>query len=410
MDYFKDSVELHKKLKGKLEIKSKIDVSNREILSTIYTPGVAQPSLEISENPDLVYDYTIKGNSVAVVTDGSAVLQLGNIGAEASLPVMEGKAILFKKFADIDAFPIAIKSQDTSEIIQTVRNISPVFGAINLEDIASPRCFEVESALQDLGIPVMHDDQHGTAVVVSAALTNALEVVGKNLEDTKIVVVGAGAAGIAIVKTLLHLDSVASDDEDEEGKDNSVPSDVLILDSKGVITPERQFLNKYKEQVARHTNKEKISGDLGKAIKGADVFIGVSKENILSQDMVRSMAKDPIIFAMANPNPEIMPDKAKAAGARIVGTGRSDMPNQINNALAFPGIFRGALDAKATVINSEMKSAAINALASLVTDPNEENILPTIFDPKVVKTISESVKRTAIKTGVIRKGRDNPDE
>jgi len=355
MDYFKESVELHKKHKGKLEIKSKVEVNNRDDLSVVYTPGVAQPCKEIAEDPELAYAYTFKGNSVAVVTDGSAVLQLGNIGPEASLPVMEGKAILFKKFAGIDAFPIAIRSQDTSEIIQTVRNIAPTFGAINLEDISAPRCFEIEAGLQDLGIPVMHDDQHGTAMVIQAALTNALEVVGKNLDEIKIVVNGAGAAGLAIVETLLHINLLSRGGDlivDDKLTDHTVPKDILLLDSKGIIKPDREFLNKYKQRASNYTNKEGLSGDLRKAIKGADVFIGVSVANVLSKDMVKSMARDSIVFAMANPSPEISPEDAKEAGARIIGTGRSDHPNQINNALIFPGIFRGALDAKATVINN----------------------------------------------------------
>ncbi|MBS3081283.1 NADP-dependent malic enzyme, partial [Candidatus Pacearchaeota archaeon] len=346
MDYKKESLKLHEKLKGKLVISSKIPIKTREDLSLLYTPGVAEVSRKIFENKNEIYKYTIKGNSVAVITDGSSVLGLGNIGPEAALPVMEGKAILFKEFANIDAFPICISEQNTKKTIETIKNIAPVFGGINLEDIKAPECFEIENALQELGIPVMHDDQHGTAVVVLAGLLNSLKLANKKMEDVRIVINGAGAAGISITKLLIKYGF----------------QDIILLDSKGIINKKRNDLNKYKEEIAGITNKENKEGNLINAIKNADIFIGVSKPNILKKEMIQLMNL-PIIFALANPDPEILPDEAKKAGAFIIATGRSDFPNQVNNVLAFPGIFRGALDIKARKITDEMKIAAALALS-----------------------------------------------
>jgi len=382
MDYAKESLKLHKKNKGKLFVGCKVKLENKDDLSIAYTPGVAAPCLKIKDNIGDVYKYTIKGNSVAVVTDGSAVLGLGNIGAEASLPVMEGKCLLFKRFADIDAFPIAIKSQETDEIVNVVKNIAPVFGGINLEDISAPRCFEVEEKLQDIGIPVMHDDQHGTVVVVMAALMNAAKVVGKEFSELKVVINGAGAAGIAISKSMLGI-----------GIDKEIYTpvrEVVILDSKGIIYRGRkEGMNRYKEEVAKYTTG--AEGGLKDAIKGADVFVGVSVQDVLKKEMVRSMADKPIIFAMANPNPEILPKDALAAGAAVVGTGRSDYPNQVNNVLAFPGIFRGALDARAKRITSNMKIAAAVELAGCVKNPTKEKVIPNSFD-NVAYRIARAVK------------------
>ncbi len=387
-----DALELHKKNRGKLATKSKVSVKTKQDLSLVYTPGVADVCREIAADKKRIYEYTMKSNSVAVVSDGSAVLGLGNIGAEAGLPVMEGKAVLFKELADIDAFPICIKTQNDDEIISIVKNIAPVFGGINLEDIAAPRCFKIEDALQDIGIPVMHDDQHGTATVVLAALINATKVVGKNLEELKIVINGAGAAGTAIAKMLLCV-----------GIDRKICTsvkEIVLCDSKGIIYDGRGDLNEFKQQMAKITNGQKRKGNLKDALKGADVFIGVSTANLLKADDLKSMNRDAIVFAMANPNPEIMPDEAKKVAA-IVGTGRSDFPNQINNSLGFPGIFRGALDAKALRINNEMKIAAANALASCV-EPTRDNLLPYTLDKSVVKKVSEAVARTAKETGVCR--------
>ena len=374
MDYKKESLKLHEKLKGKLVISSKIPIKTREDLSLLYTPGVAEVSRKIFENKNEIYKYTIKGNSVAVITDGSSVLGLGNIGPEAALPVMEGKAILFKEFANIDAFPICISEQNTKKTIETIKNIAPVFGGINLEDIKAPECFEIENALQELGIPVMHDDQHGTAVVVLAGLLNSLKLANKKMEDVRIVINGAGAAGISITKLLIKYGF----------------QDIILLDSKGIINKKRNDLNKYKEEIAGITNKENKEGNLINAIKNADIFIGVSKPNILKKEMIQLMNL-PIIFALANPDPEILPDEAKKVGAFIIATGRSDFPNQVNNVLAFPGIFRGALDIKARKITDEMKIAAALALSKTIT-PSVNKILPNPLDKSVVQRIAEAVK------------------
>jgi malate dehydrogenase (oxaloacetate-decarboxylating) len=382
MDYNKKSLELHEENKGKIEVVSKVKLENKDDLSIAYTPGVAEPCREIHKNIKNIYKYTIKQNTIAVVTDGSAVLGLGNIGPEASIPVMEGKALLFKEFANIDAFPIALNTQDPDEIIKTIKLISPVFGGINLEDIAAPRCFYIEEKLQNIGIPVFHDDQHGTAIVVLAALINASKVVGKPIESMKIVVNGAGAAGTAITKILI--------------KKN--PKDILVCDKEGIITKDNS--TGIKNKIAQITNKNNISGSLKNALKDADVLIGVSVGNIVTKEMIKEMNK-PIVFAMANPTPEIMPEDAKEAGAEIIGTGRSDYPNQINNVLAFPGIFRGALDAKATKINDEMKLAAAVALANYIK-PTKDKILPSPLDKNIAKIVAEAVKEAAIKTKVIR--------
>jgi len=375
-----ESLALHEKLKGKLEVKSKIALRTKQDLSLAYTPGVAEPCRFIARNKDDVYKYTIKGNCVAVISDGSAVLGLGNIGPEAGLPVMEGKAALFKEFANIDAFPICLKKQDIKTTIETVRNISPVFGGINLEDFKAPECFEIEAGLQDLGIPVMHDDQHGTAVVVLAALINALKVVNKDAKSAKVVLSGAGAAGTAITKLLIKYGFRAEN--------------FCMCDTKGIIYEGRADLvmNKSKEELAKITNKLKKKGTLSEAMAGADIFIGVSAKGLVSKEMVKSMAKNPIVMAMANPDPEIMPDEAKEAGAKVVATGRSDFPNQVNNVLAFPGIFRGALDVRATRITDEMKLAAAKALASIVLTPTAEEILPCPINKDVVPVVAEAVK------------------
>lgn len=395
MDINDRSIQLHQDRKGKLEIKSKVELNNTDDLSLAYTPGVAAVSRKIAENKSDVYKYTIKGNSIAVVTDGSSVLGLGNIGPEAALPVMEGKAILFKEFADVDAYPICLDTQDTEEIIKAIRHIAPGFGGINLEDISAPRCFEIEERLQDLGIPVFHDDQHGTAIVVLAALINAAKVVGKNIEDLKIVINGAGAAGVAISKLLVCMNI-------DENICTSV-KDILLCDSKGIIHHCREDLNHVKIAMASVTNQSCApqkdanvcvacrEGKLQEALVGADVFIGVSKGNLLTHDMVKSMSNDPIIFAMANPDPEIMPEDALNAGAMVVGTGRSDYPNQINNVLAFPGIFRGALDSGAKTITNEMKVAAARAIAECVEVPTKEKIVPSPLDRNVAGKVAEAV-------------------
>ena len=394
MSLKEEALELHKKKHGKLFVKSKIQIKTRQDLSLAYTPGVADVCMEIAKDKKNVYDYTIKQNTVAVVTDGSAVLGLGNIGPEAAMPVMEGKCVLFKELAKIDAFPICLATQNTEDIIKIVKNIEPVFGGINLEDIAAPRCFEIEAALQEIGIPVFHDDQHGTAIVIHAALVNAAKVLGKKIEDLRIVINGAGAAGISVAKLLTCF-------EINEHVCTSV-KDAILCDSKGVIYEGRELDNKYKEELAKITNKSKIRGTLADALVGADVFIGVSKGNVLTKEMIKFMNKDPIIFAMANPTPEIMPQDAAEAGAAIVGTGRSDFPNQINNALVFPGVFRGALDAKATKITNEMKLAAARALAA-GAEPTRERILPDVLDKNVVKLIASAVKKEARKQKVTRK-------
>lgn len=382
-----DALEFHRKSRGKIAIRSKVPCSTREDLSLAYTPGVAEPCREIAEDPGLVYDYTSKGNLVAVVTDGSAVLGLGDIGAAASIPVMEGKAILFKGFADVDAFPICIDSKDVSEIVEVTKRISTVFGGINLEDISAPRCFEIEERLKrELDIPVFHDDQHGTAVVTGAALINALLVAKKRFEDIQVVFSGAGAAGVAVSKFLMSFGV----------------SDLVLCDSKGIIHEGRSDLNPSKMEMAKITNPKGKTGSLADALKGSDVFIGVSAPGIVTEKMIESMAKDSIVFAMANPVPEIMPDLAKHAGARVVATGRSDFPNQVNNVLGFPGIFRGALDVRARDINEEMKMAAARAIARLAEPISEESIIPSPFDRRVVPKVAEAVARAAIESGVAR--------
>ena len=386
MDYSKESLKKHYEWKGKLEVTSRAKVQNKQDLSLAYTPGVAAPCLAIKDNPELSYSLTRRWNTVAVVTDGSAVLGLGNIGPEAGMPVMEGKCVLFHEFAGIDAIPICIKSQDVDQIVSAVYNISPSFGGINLEDISAPRCFEVEARLKQLcDVPVFHDDQHGTAIVLAAALKNALKVVKKDISTARLVINGAGSAGIAIAEFLLSLGA----------------TDLIVCDKLGVIDDSDRF-NFAQNALAKRTNPRGGKGTLADAINGADAFIGVSAKDVLSQDMVRSMNADPIVFAMANPNPEIDPKLALEAGARIVATGRSDLPNQINNVLAFPGIFRGALDARATDINEAMKIAASNALASLVENPSESNIIPEPFDKRVVETVAKAVKDAAVASGVAK--------
>ncbi|MFB3765142.1 MAG: NADP-dependent malic enzyme [Methanotrichaceae archaeon] len=385
MSLREEALQFHRAAKGKIAVQSKVPCCTRDDLSLAYTPGVAEPCREIEKNPDDVYEYTSKGNIVAVVTDGTAVLGLGDIGPMAAIPVMEGKAILFKNFAGIDAFPISVTSKDPSVIVETISRIEPVFGGINLEDISAPRCFEVEEMLKKvLHIPVFHDDQHGTAVVCLAALINALKVVGKDFPDIRVAISGAGAAGIAVTKFLSSFGAV----------------DVILCDSKGAIHRGRTDLNKAKQEIARITNPRDVKGTLADAMRGSDVFIGLSIAGIVSSEMVESMAKDAIVFAMANPVPEIMPDDALKAGARIVATGRSDFPNQVNNVLGFPGIFRGALDVRASDINEEMKKAASLAIASLVDPVSEERIIPSPFDKKVVPAVAEAVARAAIETGV----------
>ena len=393
MDYFKESLKLHKQLKGKIEIKSKVPLKTKEDLSLAYTPGVAEPCREIAKHPETIYDYTQKGNTIAIVTDGSAVLGLGNIGAEASLPVMEGQSVLFKEFGNINCIPICIKSQDTQEIIHIVKNIAPAFGGINLEDISGPRCFEVEDALQDIGIPVFHDDQHGTAIVILAALINAAKVVGKNLEDLKITIFGAGAAGIATAKLLLCINH-------DRNLCTSV-KEIILVDSVGPIHWERKNLTGVKQYIAEHTNKSNLK-TIDEAVKGADVLIGVSQPGAITEAMIQHMAPKPIVLALANPTPEIMPDIAKKAGAFIVGTGRSDFPNQINNVLAFPGIFRGALDAGATQITGSMKIAAAHALAGCIDKPTQDKVLPYALDKGVADNVAAAVKKQAEKEGVTR--------
>ena len=386
MNYSEESLKKHYEWKGKLEVVSRAKVENKQDLSLAYTPGVAAPCLAIKENKELSYSLTRRWNTVAVVTDGSAVLGLGNIGPEAGMPVMEGKCVLFREFAGIDAIPICIKSQNVDEIVSTVYNISASFGGINLEDISAPRCFEVERKLKELcDVPVFHDDQHGTAIVLAAALKNALKVVKKDISTARLVINGAGSAGIAIAEFLLLLGA----------------KDLVVCDRLGIIDESERF-NFAQNSLAKRTNPQNVKGTLKDAVKGADAFIGVSAKDVLSQDMVRSMNKDPIVFAMANPSPEIDPKLALEAGARIVATGRSDLPNQINNVLAFPGIFRGALDARATDINEAMKIAASEALASLVENPSENNIIPEPFDKRVVGTVANAVKQAAIASGVAK--------
>jgi len=397
MDFFKESLQLHKRLKGKIRITPKLEVRSKEELSLVYSPGVAEPCRAIAKDPETVWDYTIKGNTVAIVTDGSAVLGLGNIGAAASIPVMEGKAMLFRRFADIDAFPICLDTQDTDKIIETVKLLAPVFGGINLEDIAAPRSFEVEERLQDIGIPVFHDDQHGTAIVVLAGLINAAKVVGKSLFDLRVVINGGGAAGVAIAKLLRCIGH-------EENEACISVRDVIVCDSKGIIYPQRDKLNDSKRELAQFTNVEQRQGDLRDAIKGADVFIGVSVGNLLTTEDIRTMAKDPVIFALANPEPEIMPEAAKAGGAAVVGTGRSDLPNQINNVLGFPGIFRGALDARAKAISPAMKLAAALAIADTIDKPSAEQVIPPTLNEQVAWQVAAAVKEAAMKDNIDRLG------
>jgi malate dehydrogenase (oxaloacetate-decarboxylating) len=391
MDYFEESLHLHRYLKGKVGIRNKMDVRTQEHLSLVYSPGVAAPCLEIQKNPESVWDYTMKSNCVAIVTDGSAVLGLGNLGAAASIPVMEGKAMLFRRFGGIDAFPICLDTQNVDEIVETVRRIAPVFGGINLEDIAAPRSFEVEERLQDLGIPVFHDDQHGTAIVVLGALINAAKLVGKRLEDLSVVINGAGAAGIAIAKLLRCVD---------HGENNSVCTPVkemIICDSKGIVHKDRDNLNNAKIKALGFTNLNHKKGSLKDALVGADVFVGVSMGNLLTAEDIKTMAKDSIIFALANPTPEIMPEEAYKGGAAIVGTGRSDLPNQVNNVLGFPGIFRGALDARATQITPNMKLAAAYAIAESISSPSKDMIIPPALDEIVAYKVAKAVKEAALK-------------
>jgi malate dehydrogenase (oxaloacetate-decarboxylating) len=389
MNLREEALKLHAENQGKIEIKSRVSLKESKDLSLAYTPGVAEPCKEIKENPDTVYKYTCKGRMVAVVTDGSAVLGLGNIGAMAGMPVMEGKALLFKNFGGVDAFPICLGTQNVDEIVKTVKLISPTFGGINLEDISAPRCFEIESRLkQELDIPVFHDDQHGTAVVVLAGVINALKIVKKDIKDVKVAVSGAGAAGVAITKLLLKAGA----------------KDVIVCDRKGAIYKGREGLDFSKEELSQITNKSGIRGSLADAMKGADIFIGVSAPGTVTKDMVKAMAPDPIIFAMANPVPEIFPEEAKEGGAAVVGTGRSDFPNQINNVLAFPGIFRGALEVRAKDINEEMKLAAAHAIASLITDEevSPDYCIPGAFDKRVAAYVASRVARAAMETKVAR--------
>ncbi len=389
MDYAKVSLEKHYEWKGKIEVVTRAPLDSSEALSLAYTPGVAQPCLEIQKDPDKSYELTRRWNTVAVVTDGTAVLGLGDIGPEAGMPVMEGKCALFKAFGDVDAIPLCVRSKEVDTIVETVAMLLGSFGGINLEDISAPRCFEIEKRLKEISdIPIFHDDQHGTAVITLAGLMNALKVVGKNIEDVKIVTSGAGAAGIAIIKLLMAM-----------GLKN-----VIMTDRKGAIYKGRDGLNPIKEEMAEITNQDMEKGSLADVIKGADVFIGVSAPGTLTQDMVRSMSRDPIVFACANPTPEIFPDEAKAAGAAVVSTGRSDYPNQVNNVLCFPGIFRGALDVRASDINDEMKIASAKALAALISDDelSPDNILPKAFDPRVKDAVAKAAAQAAIDSGVAR--------
>lgn len=389
MDYNMLALQMHESHKGKIEVISKVKVENREDLSTAYTPGVAEPCRKIRDNKADVYRYTAKGNLVAVVSDGTAVLGLGDIGPEAAMPVMEGKSILFKAFAGIDAFPICLDTKDPDEIVKTVKYLAPTFGGINLEDISAPRCFEIERRLkEELDIPVFHDDQHGTAIVVSAGITNALKLVGKKPQDIKAVINGAGSAGISICKLLLQIGI----------------GDIVLVDRAGALAPGEEWMNPAQAAMAEVTNKDRQHGPLTEIIKGKDVFIGVSAPNIVTAEMVATMAKDAIVFAMANPTPEIMPDEAKKGGARVVATGRSDFPNQINNVLVFPGIFRGALDAKATDITEEMKIAAVYAIAGIIDESEltEDYIIPGAFDKRVAQRVAEAVRDKAVEQGIVK--------
>lgn len=389
MDYNKAALEMHESHKGKIEVVSKVQVKTRDDLSTAYTPGVAEPCRKIRDNKEDVYRYTAKGNLVAVVSDGTAVLGLGDIGPYAAMPVMEGKSILFKEFANIDAFPICLDTKDVDEIIETIKRIAPTFGGINLEDISAPRCFEIERRLkEELDIPVFHDDQHGTAIVVSAGILNALKLVGKKPEDVNIVINGAGSAGISICKLLLQI-----------GIGN-----IVLVDKNGALAKGEEWMNPAQAAMAEITNKDQQHGSLAEIMKGKDAFIGVSAPGVVTAEMVAGMAKDPIVFAMANPVPEIMPEEAVKGGVSVMATGRSDYPNQINNVLVFPGIFRGALDAKATDITEEMKIAAAKAIASIVTEDelNEEYIIPGAFDERVAKAVAKAVADTAKAQGIVK--------
>lgn len=387
MDYNKLALEMHEKNKGKIQVVSKVSVKNRDDLSTAYTPGVAEPCRKIRDNKEEVYRYTAKGNLVAVVSDGTAVLGLGDIGPEAAMPVMEGKSILFKEFAGIDAFPICLDTKDTEEIIETVKRLAPTFGGINLEDISAPRCFEIERRLkEELDIPVFHDDQHGTAIVVCAGLVGALRLVGKEMGQIKAVINGAGSAGISICRLMQEIGI----------------GDVVLVDKMGILAVGEEWMNPAQAQMAQCTNREGLHGTLADAMKGRDVFIGVSAPGVVTAEMVSTMAEDAIVFAMANPTPEIMPDEAKRGGARVVATGRSDFPNQINNVLVFPGIFRGALDARARDITEEMKIAAVYAIAGIIPEEEltEEYIIPGAFDERVAKAVADAVAKKAVETGV----------
>lgn len=386
---YKESLKVHKKYKGKIKISPVSPIKNKHDLSLFYTPGVAEASRQIAKDKKLSFDLTWRGRVVAVISDGSAVLGLGNIGPEAALPVMEGKALLLKQFAGVDAVPIVINTQDASEIIQFVKNIAPSFAGINLEDIAAPACFQIEEALQDIGIPVFHDDQHGTAIVVAAALKNAAKVVNKPYGSLKVVVIGAGAAGLATTRMLLGLNCSADTCEIIPG--HSAVRDVIVVDRNGALYSGRDHQNIYKQAISGISNRQKISGSLSNVIKGADAVIGVSGPNLITKDMIKSMAKDAIVFAMANPIPEIMPSDALTAGAKIVASGRSDFPNQINNAMVFPGIFLGVINGRLTKITQEMKDKASNMLASLVTNPSPTNIIPDMFYPKLAEHIAQAI-------------------
>lgn len=389
MDIREEAINLHRKNKGKIELASKIPLNTRNDLSLVYTPGVAEPCKDIKNNPDLIYEYTNKGNMIAVVTDGSAVLGLGNIGSRAGMPVMEGKAILFKELGDVDAFPICLESQETEDIIFAIKQIAPSFGGINLEDIAAPKCFEVEKRLkEELDIPVFHDDQHGTAIVVLSAIINSLKVVEKDLENVKIVINGSGAAGIAIAKLLIKAGA----------------KDIIICDRKGILDFDNELLEKSKREISAMTNPRRIVGSLKHALIDSDIFIGVSAPNVLNVEDIKKMSKDSIILAMANPIPEIWPKDAKEGGARIIGTGRSDFPNQVNNVLVFPGIFKGALNVRAKDINEDMKIAAAYTIANLVPEGmlNEENILPDVLDKNVGIEVAKAVAKAAINSGISR--------
>ncbi len=390
MDYNAAALAMHKENRGKLTVNSLVEVRDKDALSTAYTPGVAEPCRKIKENPEDVYTYTLKGRTVAVVTNGTAVLGLGNIGPEAGLPVMEGKCVLFKEFGGVDAFPICLNAETKEEVVAAVKAIAPTFGGINLEDIRSPECFEIEAELErDLDIPVFHDDQHGTAIIVLAGVLNALKVVGKRIEDIRIVQNGPGAAGTAIIKML----------------QTAGAKDIIAVDEHGILVPGRSAgFEGHKAALAEATNPRRVTGGLAEAIRGADLFIGTSIAGALTPELAATMAPDAIVFAMANPTPEIMPDAAKAAGVRIIGTGRSDFPNQVNNVLAFPGIFKGALSVRARDINADMKLAAAKAIAALIPDENlnEENILPKAFDPRVAQAVADAVAKAARESGVAR--------